>query len=238
MTKQCKICGQMFDTKPTGTSRHFCFECVPNNITLCERTISKRRSIKKHGIKILGDKCMKCGESRMYTLDFHHKDRNEKENALSVLLKDSRYKQFFEELEKCILLCSNCHREFHFLENTQNLTIEKYVDLSQFNPIFPTFERGYATQSKTYTCKECHQQITLKQGKSITQICPKCAMIKTRKTIRPSASLLYQELIQESFINLGKKYKVTDNTIRKWCRQYNIPAHSSYYRKQRKEVGP
>lgn len=236
MTKQCKICGQMFETKLYGNSRRFCFNCVPDNISICERTIIKRQSIRKQGIKLLGDRCMKCGEERIYLLDFHHRDQQDKESSLSTLLKNSQNVMFFNELKKCILLCANCHREFHYLQNNQNITTEEYVDLSLFNPKFPSFERTYTTRNKTYTCKECHQQFTLKQGQSITQICPKCAMYKTRKVSRPNSVQLYQELIQNSFTKLGKKYKVTDNTIRKWCKAYGLPTHSSYYRQERKKM--
>ena len=34
----------------------------------------------------------------------------------------------YNEIEKCIVLCSNCHREFHYLKNLDdNFTIEQYL---------------------------------------------------------------------------------------------------------------
>lgn len=28
---------------------------------------------------------------------------------------------------------------------------------------------------------------------------------------------------QKSFVQIGKMYGVTDNTVRKWCKKYNLP---------------
>lgn len=47
---------------------------------------------------------------------------------------------------------------------------------------------------------------------------------KQRKVInRPSKEQLLIEIKEMSFVDVGKKYGVTDNTIRKWCKNYKIP---------------
>ena len=48
---------------------------------------------------------------------------------------------------------------------------------------------------------------------------------------RPSVKELYEELKQSNFTVIGKKYGVSDNAIRKWCKIYNIPSKSIYYRR-------
>ena len=72
--------------------------------------------------------CQKCGEKRFYVLDFHHKNPNEKVNEIAHMIKSSSIDNLEKEINKCVLLCANCHREWHYLEkNNSELTIEKYL---------------------------------------------------------------------------------------------------------------
>ena len=74
-------------------------------------------------------KCAKCGESRGYVLDYHHIDPNIKENTIARMTSNTyNLDEVYKEIEKCIVLCSNCHREFHYFANKNNeLTIEQYL---------------------------------------------------------------------------------------------------------------
>ena len=58
--------------------------------------------------------CSKCGESHIACLEFHHLDPSKKEFLISKI-KTSKNK-LTEELKKCIVLCSNCHRKLHYEE--------------------------------------------------------------------------------------------------------------------------
>lgn len=61
-------------------------------------------------------KCSECNEKRWWVLDFHHVDSNEKEYNVSNMIRNCSFKKIKKEIEKCIILCSNCHRDLHYQE--------------------------------------------------------------------------------------------------------------------------
>jgi len=57
--------------------------------------------------------CNKCGESDPICLDFHHTSGN-KDFQISTAVHVVRSKEnILKEIEKCVILCSNCHRKEH-----------------------------------------------------------------------------------------------------------------------------
>jgi len=66
---------------------------------------------KQRAINYMGGKCDNCKCDNFICLEFHHSDN--KDYDISSLLKGS-WKNVENELEKCILLCANCHAEIHF----------------------------------------------------------------------------------------------------------------------------
>jgi hypothetical protein len=59
--------------------------------------------------------CVECGEDHIACLDFHHRDPNEKDCTLAwaAIQKGWGKKRILEEMAKCDVLCSNCHRKLH-----------------------------------------------------------------------------------------------------------------------------
>lgn len=75
----------------------------------------KQHRINKKILSVLykGGKCIKCGYSKSYqALDFHHLKPEDKSFTISKNL-NIRWSFLKNELDKCILLCANCHREHH-----------------------------------------------------------------------------------------------------------------------------
>lgn len=72
----------------------------------------KKKKRKETCVKYLGGKCKLCGYSRcLQALDFHHKNPKEKDFGISGNKMD--WTKIKNELDKCVLLCANCHREEH-----------------------------------------------------------------------------------------------------------------------------
>lgn len=69
-------------------------------------------------VDYLGGKCIKCGESTMHIMIFHHRDPSKKELTGSDFRK-KRWTDLKKELDKCDLYCQNCHRELHYNEKTK-----------------------------------------------------------------------------------------------------------------------
>lgn len=110
-TNKCKTCGSLI-----RASRVYCSKaCYPHKRGVIDgyKHIKKyRKKIKLLAVDLLGGKCFICGYNKCITaLEFHHLDPFEKDFTFS------QYKGSWEnnkkELEKCVLLCANCHREVH-----------------------------------------------------------------------------------------------------------------------------
>lgn len=85
--------------------------------------IMPNRSARKAAlVHMLGGKCSQCGYSHsLRALDFHHVNPSEKRRTVSHLLAINTEESFIlaiEEAQRCVLLCSNCHRVETFGEET------------------------------------------------------------------------------------------------------------------------
>jgi hypothetical protein len=98
-------------------------------------------------------------------------------------------------LENLCILCPNCH--------TQTKTFA-----------------GRKRKIK-YKCNKCFKNIT---RSSKLKICSSCFNKSNRKVEnRPSKEELLNLILNMSFVEIGKKYNVSDNAVRKWCVVENLP---------------
>ena len=58
--------------------------------------------------------CQKCGEQRLYLIQFHHIDPATKKFEIGPSVGYKKTEICEEEVKKCVCLCSNCHNEFHY----------------------------------------------------------------------------------------------------------------------------
>jgi len=71
-----------------------------------------QRTKKVKAIEYYGGKCVKCGYDRCPdALEFHH--QSDKIESASYVVMRWSWEKAKVELDKCLLLCANCHRETH-----------------------------------------------------------------------------------------------------------------------------
>lgn len=98
---------------------------------------------KYKAIKKLGGVCEKCGEDNFFKLEFHHIDDNDKEYNFADI-KYLKWSTIEKEINKCMLLCRNCHMELHYSEsNHKNIKIVNKKTFLLFKNIFECQECGY-----------------------------------------------------------------------------------------------
>ena len=80
-----------------------------------KQAVSKRRKmLREKAVKYAGDKCSLCGYNRCSeALDFHHRDPQTKSFGISQSGITRSWEKIKDEVDKCVLICANCHREIH-----------------------------------------------------------------------------------------------------------------------------
>lgn len=90
---------------------------------------------------------------------------------------------------------------------------------------YPIRDKLYATPEFLPVYHECPVCKKLTANKIYCS--QECEHINTRKEARPNKIELKNMIRSLPFVQIAKKYNVSDNTIRKWCKSYNLPYRSS-----------
>jgi hypothetical protein len=134
-TKKCCRCQQekscssfSFKNKVTGRLQSACKEChskyhrkhyLENKSVYTRKRRINNRKYRTKGRKFLDDYkrtsgCKFCQENTPCCLDFHHIDPFQKTNNISKMKSNARAIHILQkEIDKCIVVCSNCHRKIH-----------------------------------------------------------------------------------------------------------------------------
>jgi hypothetical protein len=78
--------------------------------------VRAQRREKKEWLDSFKVACNRCGESHVACLEFHHRNPAEKDFLLSVGVAKYSLDKLKSEVEKCEVICSNCHRKHHWNE--------------------------------------------------------------------------------------------------------------------------
>jgi len=99
------------------------------------RAVAKRRKkIREMAVKYKGGKCMLCGYNKcLKALEFHHIHNTGKDFGISDKGYTRSWGRVKNEIDKCILVCSNCHRELHagIKQLPREIEVEKRGELRE-----------------------------------------------------------------------------------------------------------
>lgn len=116
LKRNCILCGKEFIANTYN--RQYCYDCSPKGLSGKEAVKRKKRILKHQLIQYKGGKCQKCGYDKCEgALQFHHRNPEEKDFSLSDINLNNTttsIQQIYQEIDKCDLLCANCHFEEHY----------------------------------------------------------------------------------------------------------------------------
>lgn len=108
--KVMKVCSRH------GLSKHFIDSSGRARCMKCRvEAVQRRRDrVKQLAVEYKGSRCIICGyDNYIGALEFHHLDPKQKEFGISTKGYTRGMETIKRELDKCILVCSNCHKEIH-----------------------------------------------------------------------------------------------------------------------------
>lgn len=156
--KECKYHNFTDFKLNTQTNKSYCMQCAR------DKTNYSRWAQKIKAINYLGGKCIKCQNKfeNISIYDFHHKE-NKIIEISQLIAKNKKFESFIDELNKCELLCANCHCELHDEEI-------KYIEMKTYNS-------HYMVQKRI---EQKNKIIQLLGGK-----CCKCNYDKSNRALHP-----------------------------------------------------
>ena len=178
-----------------------------------------RQRLKERAIYVMGNKCACCGYNKcIQALEFHHLNPEEKDFSFGSNTNRS-WADTRNELQKCILVCANCHREIHYGLIDNNLLKSSFDDkrAKEIDKLVDDIKTH-----KIYYCKVCGKEVW--RG---NEYCPDCAAKARRKVERPTRQQLKELIRTTPFTKIGEFFGVSDNTIRKWCKAENLPSKAT-----------
>ncbi len=94
----------------------------------------RRKKIRLMAVEYKGGKCQRCGYKKcIEALEFHHTDPTQKDFNISSKGYTRSWKRVQEELDKCEIVCANCHREVHAKLAALSSNVEMISGLNQGN---------------------------------------------------------------------------------------------------------
>lgn len=202
-TIKCKRCDEYSETY--WDDFEYCSKC-------CKELVKGKTSQVKHqAIEYRGGKCCICGyDDFPSALEFHHLDPSEKEMHFRDI-KNLKFNDIKDELDKCIILCARCHREYHAIKSLKRMKRDPSKYQKKMNCGYCDKEFAYDTRTPRRFCSlDCHTEYA-KQN-----------LVRVKVEDRPPVEKLQEMINSMAYTDIAKLYGVTHTTIRKWAKKYGI----------------
>lgn len=183
------------------------------------------RQLKVRAVQYKGGKCEVCGYAKYIgALDFHHRDPNTKDFAISS--KNVKWETLVGELDKCRLLCANCHREIHAEE--RNLRAKQRKE--EAKALYPGRE---ARPKQEVICSAC--QGTFETSDSERVYCsPECVSRGQEHATWPDERELKSLLEKMPATHVAQQLGVSSSAVKKRCKRLGIPTRPRGFWTQQK----
>ena len=201
-----------------------------------------RSNLKEKLVEYKGGKCEVCGYNKcIEALEFHHLDPSEKEFGVSSYSSLS-FDKAKKEVDKCILVCANCHREIHHALNEEKKQNERERERNVFSEILKNREQYGGIKKIRNSYKfllDAGILDDLKLGVDRKEILAKYHISNrmfnvflnennieyTKKKVidnKPTKEELKTMLKTLSKNAISRLYDVSWHTVNKWCKNYEI----------------
>lgn len=226
------------DRKGNGF-HHFCKKCLSNI------SADNQKALKSWAVEYMGGKCVHCGYNKcIAAMEFHHLDPSEKDYEPARLFGQNQPREIIKrELDKCLLLCANCHREEHYrLKFGDEIRVETRKRLEKINVgalskeySFPENDilqdminnNGISDVAKqisvSFDALRSHIKLIGLEVNQMRMTEKRRQNFKSKEKISwPPDEELAEIVWKFSMTELSRKFGVSDNAIRKRCRIRNI----------------
>lgn len=158
-----------------------------------------------------GSKCGICSYNKcLRALEFHHLDPNKKDFSIGSWRIVSKWSRLVEEVEKCVLVCSNCHREVHdgitFIHN----------EIQKFDPKFKEYiEEKHTNYNSCETCGSIKSNL----NRFCSIKCSSKFKIKGNWDLIDLSKLLKQKM---TYSEIGRVVGVSGTSVKKRAKKMGL----------------
>lgn len=231
LQNRCKPCAIKRATEHYLHHKHD-FKCRTKKLT----------DLYKHTVGLIKEQygCFNCGLKNYKCLDFHHTNPLEKDFSVSTLTSCKSTKNIVNEINKCIVTCSNCHRLIHYGDLLTDITKKCSISVEEFNIILSDNKQSFGIQNEIYRPRLdgfVKKEYYCNCGKKISRQGKRCRSCVDKTKIQWPTKEEFEKLIwQIPSSVIAKQLNCADTAIVKFCKRNKIQKPPRGYWQKKKYI--